>query len=146
MRLTNPMATLTTTPRRLVAAFLVLLVVGVVATLTIRTASSVLSGTTANNSNTFGAADCFAPVAVAVGSGTNNIFVPATVTITAGSCIKWTQGVTRNHNSTSNTNVWVSPNPLGLGGSFEFKFATAGSYPYKCTLHPGSMTGTITVT
>jgi len=57
MRLTNPMATLTTTPRRLVAAFLVLLVVGAVATLTLQRASSVLSGTVANSSNTFGAAN-----------------------------------------------------------------------------------------
>jgi plastocyanin len=49
------------------------------------------------------------------------------------------------HNSRSDTGVWSSPN-LGNGQTFTFQFNTPGIYPYKCTIHPASMTGTITVT
>jgi plastocyanin len=31
---------------------------------------------------------------------------------------------------------------LNPGGSFPFKFTTAGTFTYKCTIHPG-MVGTI---
>jgi len=145
MRLTNPMATLTTTPRRLVAAFLVLLVVGAVATLTIRRASSVLSGTTANT-NTYSASSCFLPVPVSMVAG--NAFSPTSKTIAAGCSIKWTNTTSTNHNTRSTApwvGLWSSSN-FGLNGTFTQAFPTAGTYPYRCSIHSGVMTGTIIVT
>jgi plastocyanin len=53
-----------------------------------------------------------------------------------------TTGVT--HHLVSNTGVFDS-GAIGAGGSYTFTFASAGSYPYHCSIHP-TMTGTITIT
>ena len=74
----------------------------------------------------------------------NFAFTPASVSITAGCSVGWTQTSGTAHNTRSDTGVWSSPN-LSNGQSFAFQFDTPGTYPYKCTIHPGSMTGTITV-
>jgi plastocyanin len=70
-------------------------------------------------------------------------FTPASITVPVGTTIKWTNkdGVT--HNVTSNTSVFSS-GAMSSGAIFSFTFANAGSYPYKCTIHPG-MTGTVIV-
>jgi len=134
---------LNTIPRRLVAALFLLLIAGVVAALTVTRASSALSGTTANSSNTYAASSCFLPVPVAMVSG--NLFSPASLTVKAGCSVTWTNNTSTSHNTISNTNVWVSPNPMGLNATFTYQFNSTGSFPYKCTRHPGGMLGTITV-
>jgi plastocyanin len=145
MRLTNPRAWLNTTPRRLLATLFALLLVGVVAQLTITTASGKLSAT-AVNSSTYAASSCFLPVAVAV---TSNNFTPQSLTVKAGCQVKWTQAGSGNHTTTNTTpslgSLW-DRDPIGSGGTFTYTFASTGTFPYKCRNHGGAgMTGTITV-
>ena len=47
------------------------------------------------------------------------------------------------HTATSDTGVWDSGN-LGPGASFSKTFQNAGTFTYKCTIHPG-MVGTVNV-
>lgn len=66
----------------------------------------------------------------------NFYFNPTPVTINAGCTIRWTNTANTQHNSTSDTGVWASPN-LARNAYYEFTFNVApGTYPYKCTLHP----------
>ena len=75
---------------------------------------------------------------------TGNVFSPASPTIDAGTTVRWINEDAVAHNTTSSTaGLWASSN-LAEGGTFQRTFATAGSFPYECTIHPG-MTGTITV-
>lgn len=88
-------------------------------------------------------------------------FSPASVTISAGTTIRWTNAGPSAHTTTSDDGAWASATlgaPQGgdgygggsAGGTFDFKFTQAGTYPYHCSLHPPSsypgFTGTITVT
>jgi plastocyanin len=145
MRLTNPMASLNTTPRRLAAAVLVVIVVGVVAKTTVSIASGNLTATVANSNNSLAASTCFQPYAVAV---TNNTFGAAgTQTIKAGCSVKWTVAGGTQHNSKSTApwvGLWSSSNMSG-GQNFTYLFASTGTFPYRCSIHGGAMTGTITV-
>src|SRR5215831_17354709 len=69
--------------------------------------------------------------------GTNPLIVSVGTTVT------WTNNDSIAHNSVSNTGVWNS-GTLNPGQSFQFRFATAGTFPYTCTFHQG-MVGTVTV-
>ena len=83
------------------------------------------------------------------GPGVNEVFiqgmafVPATITVTAGTTITWTNKDAIAHTVTSDTNLFDSGS-LSPGKSFTFTFATAGTYPYHCTIHP-TMTATVSV-
>jgi plastocyanin len=70
-------------------------------------------------------------------------FVPATITVTAGTTITWTNNDNIAHTVTSLTSIFDS-GTLNPGGNFSFKFSTKGTYPYKCTIH-ANMTGTVIV-
>jgi plastocyanin len=88
-------------------------------------------------------------------------FSPASVTISAGTTVRWTNAGPSAHTTTSDDGAWAST-PLGspqggdgygggsAGGTFDFKFTQAGTYSYHCSLHPPAsypgFTGTITVT
>ena len=72
--------------------------------------------------------------------GTNDSF-----TINVGDIVLWTS--TGTHTVTSDDDgVSFSSGTLSAGGTFEHQFDSAGEFPYHCEFHPGSMTGTITVT
>jgi len=93
-------------------------------------------------------------------------FSPASVTIKAGTNVRWTNNGPSVHTTTSDAGTWASPSlaaPSGggadpgysassamAGGTFDFAFTQPGTYPYHCSLHPPSsfpgFTGTITVT
>ena len=83
------------------------------------------------------------------GPGANEVFiqgmafVPASITIAAGTTITWTNKDGIAHTVTSSTNLFNSGS-LGPGKSFTFTFAKAGSFGYYCAIHP-SMTATVTV-
>lgn len=102
-------------------------------------------------------------------SMTDYSYTPATVTITAGTIVKWVNNGATSHTATSDegvspaftTGTLVPPgtttDPYGEpsstpGGSYQMTFSTPGTYTYHCTFHggpgtvPGTMTGTITVT
>jgi plastocyanin len=70
-------------------------------------------------------------------------FNPSTLTVTAGTTVKWTNKDGITHTVTSNTGVFDSGN-INSNGTFSFTFATAGTYPYHCNIHP-SMTATVIV-
>ena len=89
-------------------------------------------------------------------------FSPASLTIAAGTTVRWTNNGPSSHTTTSDAGAWssgtLSP-PSGGGGyggggsagaTFDFKFTQPGNYPYHCSLHPPSMyptfTGMVTVT
>ena len=72
-------------------------------------------------------------------------FSPVTITIARGASVTW-RIVGTTHNVTFGTNKPTGgdvPNTTP-GGTIARTFATAGTYPYDCTLHSG-MTGTVVV-
>jgi plastocyanin len=73
----------------------------------------------------------------------NYEFQPATRTIAVGDVVRWTFSG-EPHSVTSRDGLFDSgvTNP---GGSFQFTFATAGTYRYYCQVHPEQMFGTIVV-
>lgn len=83
------------------------------------------------------------------GSAANEVFIqgsafsPATITVTAGTKVTWTNKDGMAHTVTSNTGLFNSGN-MNNNAVFSFTFATAGTYHYHCAIHPG-MTGTVVV-
>lgn len=84
------------------------------------------------------------------GPGANEVFIqgmaftPSTITVNAGTTITWTNNDGVVHNVTSNTSGLFSSGSLSPNGTYSHLFSTAGTFPYKCTLHP-SMTGSVVV-
>jgi plastocyanin len=70
-------------------------------------------------------------------------FTPASITVTAGTTITWTNNDPVTHDVTSTTSQFNS-GAMGPGATFSFKFSTAGTYSYICSIHP-NMTGTVVV-
>ena len=70
-------------------------------------------------------------------------FAPATLTITAGDTVTWTNEDPVVHTATSTTGAFDSGD-LDQGDSFSLTLTTPGTYAYLCTPHP-SMTGQIVV-
>ncbi len=70
-------------------------------------------------------------------------FTPSTITVTAGTTVKWTNSDGVNHTVTGNTGIFNSGTVVN-NGTFSFTFTAAGTFPYHCTLHSG-MTGTVVV-
>ena len=70
-------------------------------------------------------------------------FAPATLTITAGDTVTWTNDDPVIHTATSTTGAFDSGD-LAQGESYSFTFTTPGTYDYLCTPHP-TMTGRIVV-
>ena len=83
------------------------------------------------------------------GPGLNEVFIqgmafnPSTITVAAGTTITWTNKDGYAHTVTSDTNLFNSGN-IGSNGTFSFTFATAGTYPYHCSIHT-SMTAKVVV-
>jgi plastocyanin len=57
--------------------------------------------------------------------------------------VTWTNTDSLPHTSTSNGGAWDS-GTIEPGHSFSVALATAGTFQYHCSIHPGMM-GTITV-
>jgi plastocyanin len=75
----------------------------------------------------------------------NFAFKPKTITIAKGTKVKWTNGGSVAHTSTSNTGLWDS-GALAPGAAFAHVFKKAGTFKYRCTIHPTLMHGKILVT
>ncbi len=79
----------------------------------------------------------------------NMAFVPASLTVTAGTVVTWTNNDTMEHTVTSDTGLFESgalstPGLYSNGGTFSYTFSTAGTYHYHCTYHSG-MVATVIV-
>ena len=70
-------------------------------------------------------------------------FTPTTLTVSAGTTVKWTNKDAVNHTVTSDTGAFDSGN-VAPNATFSFKFITAGTYNYHCSIHP-TMTAKIVV-
>jgi hypothetical protein len=70
-------------------------------------------------------------------------FSPNTATISAGDSVTWTNTDDISHNATAVDNAWAS-GTIGAGASTSVTFDTAGTFDYRCTIHP-DMTGTVVV-
>jgi plastocyanin len=70
-------------------------------------------------------------------------FDPATVTVSAGDSVTWTNSDGVGHTATANGGTFDT-GTIGTGGSRSVTFAKAGTFAYHCSIHP-TMTGTIVV-
>lgn len=70
-------------------------------------------------------------------------FLPATLTVTAGSDVTWVNHDGEPHTITS-TDRQFGSSAMDTGDRYTYKFTKPGTYTYFCTVHP-FMTGTITV-
>ena len=81
--------------------------------------------------------------------GANEVFIqgmafnPATITISAGTTVTWTNKDAVNHTVTSLTALFGSGS-LDPGATFSFTFPAPGTYSYKCSIHQ-SMSGSVVV-
>lgn len=76
-------------------------------------------------------------------------FTPATVNAAQGDTVFWTNNGAFLHSSTSGTggmpdSIWDS-GLMSPAATFSQPFPNIGSFPYFCTVHPLSMTGTVVV-
>ena len=70
----------------------------------------------------------------------DNLFSPKSLTISKRSTVKWSWKGQALHNVTFRT----VHSPTKRSGSYSLKFNHAGTFSYRCTIHPG-MTGKIRV-
>src|SRR5262249_1195264 len=97
------------------------------------------SSTTAPSSNT----GTGTQVSIVSGASTltTTAYSPNPVTVPVGTTIRWMNNDNVAHTSTAND--WDSGS-IAPGASFSRTFMSAGSFAYKCTIHP-NMVGTVTV-
>jgi plastocyanin len=75
----------------------------------------------------------------------NFAFKPRTITIAKGTKVRWANGGSVNHTTTSNKGLWDS-GVLAPGAAFGRVFRKVGTFKYHCTIHPTLMHGKIVVT
>jgi plastocyanin len=73
----------------------------------------------------------------------NRAFAPDEADVAVGATVTWTNNDVVTHTSTSDNGVWNSGN-VAPGKQFSVTFATAGTFTYHCTIHPG-MVGSVVV-
>lgn len=88
-----------------------------------------------------------APAAVQAADTTvdmsGNKFAPLEVTIQVGDSVTWVNKDAAIHDAAARDGSWTTPK-LNPGEEATLTFDTAGTFEYRCTIHPG-MTGTLTV-
>jgi plastocyanin len=70
-------------------------------------------------------------------------FQPATIKISVGTVVKWTNTDSIGHSVAADDGSFKSAK-LESGAPYSHTFATAGTFAYHCGIHP-SMQGTVTV-
>jgi plastocyanin len=71
-------------------------------------------------------------------------FNPASVTVSAGDTVTWTNDDTVGHDVTGDGFKSGDPGAMQNGDTFEHAFDKAGTFDYVCTVHPG-MAGSVKV-
>lgn len=111
------------------------------------------AGTAAVTSTTVSGETTLPPGSTTTGSqapGANTVsiveyaFEPSTIVISQGQTVHWVNDGRLTHTVTADDGTFDSGD-LSPGQTFDFTFAKAGSYPYKCTIHPDRMTGVVEV-
>ena len=62
-------------------------------------------------------------------------FVPADLSVKAGTTVVWTNRDDVEHTVTASDNSFSSQ-PIQTDGQFSYTFTTAGTYSYFCAIHP----------
>jgi len=63
-------------------------------------------------------------------------FSPGTLTIKAGTTVIWKNMSSAPHTVTTDDGQTADSGTVSTGGTFSFKFTTAGTFPYHCNYHP----------
>jgi plastocyanin len=71
-------------------------------------------------------------------------FEPASLTVTAGTTVTWTNRDEEPHTVAASDGSFHSPG-MGTGGTFTHTFSAAGTFDYVCSIHP-MMHGTVVET
>jgi plastocyanin len=101
-----------------------------------------MAGPSAGTSaSTTGSAEPVAGDAVSID---NFAFVPATLTVPAGSTVTWTNHDEEPHTVAASDGSFHSPG-MGSQGRYSHTFPTAGRFDYVCSIHP-FMHATVVVT
>jgi len=74
----------------------------------------------------------------------NFSFSPATITIPAGTTIRWTNRDDIPHTVVSDDKTTFKSKPLDTDEQFTYTFSKPGTYSYFCSIHP-KMTGKVVV-
>jgi plastocyanin len=90
-----------------------------------------------------GALAAGSPGAAALVLARDFMFGPASLTVSAGSTVTWTNKDDEPHTVVSDTALFRS-GALDTDESFSFRFDKPGTYHYACSIHP-RMVGTIIV-
>jgi plastocyanin len=103
-------------------------------------------GCSSNSSNTTAPSGNANTVTIPSGASalTTTAYSPNPVTVARGTAVTWVNNDNTAHTATSNDNATFNSGAIPPGGQFTMTFNTAGSFPYRCTLHP-NMVGTVTV-
>ncbi|WP_156737930.1 cupredoxin domain-containing protein [Mycobacterium scrofulaceum] len=94
-----------------------------------------------------GSASASAPAAPVSGNQVNIdgfAFAPATLTVTAGTTVTWTNRDEEPHTVAASDGSFHSPG-MGTGATFTHTFTDAGTFDYVCSIHP-MMHGSVVVT
>jgi plastocyanin len=84
----------------------------------------------------------------------NNDFNPATITVPAGTTVKWTWSTCGGSDPYAGTtcvnhsvtwDVAATDSPTQSQGTYQRAFATAGTYTYHCVMHGAAMSGKVVV-
>ena len=104
--------------------------------------ATTMSGNMTGNATGGSAGDS---ITISPGSSVPNngkFFVPATLTVSTGTTVTWTNGDSTLHTVTSgsaesgNSGTEFDSSYLAAGKTFQHQFGTAGTFDYYCTLHP----------
>ncbi|OCB64197.1 amidase [Mycobacterium malmoense] len=71
-------------------------------------------------------------------------FAPATLTVSVGTTVTWTNRDEEPHTVAASDGSFHSPG-MGTGATFTHTFTTPGTFEYVCSIHP-MMRGTVVVT
>jgi plastocyanin len=74
----------------------------------------------------------------------NFAYVPASITVSIGDTLTWTNNDAAQHTVTSDTGTELQSPLMNQGQIYKHAFSAAGVFPYHCTLHP-TMQGSVTV-
>ena len=108
-----------------------------------------ISGSCSKSSNAYMNGTTGGTGGTGAGPGANEVFIqglaftPVSLSVTAGTTVKWTNMDQVTHTVTSTTNIFDSGN-LSPNGNFSYTFSTAGTFQYYCKIHT-YMTGKVIV-
>lgn len=66
----------------------------------------------------------------------NFSFVPASLSVKAGTKVTWTNNDSVAHTVTDDSGSIFDSGPIAPGGVFSFTFVNPGSFSYHCSIHP----------